>query len=114
MAAEAWHATIEALEEQDTFQVSDLPLIARYVQAILTASRARSATGGKLFAVGSMGQEIIHPGIKLARDCDQDADRYATRLLLTPEARVRAKVGVRDDDPDLGDLLADPPDEAPA
>ncbi len=92
-----WKDTIEHLRDQDTWQVSDVPALERYVRAMERARVARESLAGKdgrpvLTAVGSQGQLVQHPNVKTAREAERDANDYAQQLLLTPAARRRAQV----------------------
>jgi phage terminase small subunit len=49
--------------------------------------------------LGSTGNLVGHPAVKMAREAEADAHRYAVELLLTPASRARAKIG-RGDEPD--------------
>lgn len=88
-----WRKTIKHLEEQKTWQPSDMAALERYVRAL---SRARLAWSGiprnkdgslDLTARGSQGQLVQHPNVKTARESERDAHDYARDLLLTPKAR---------------------------
>lgn len=87
-----WRKTIKQLEEQNTWQASDMPTLERYIRATERACVAREGmvdADGKieLTCVGSKGQLVQHPNIKTAREAERDAHEYAKDLLLTPKAR---------------------------
>lgn len=91
-----WKETIEHLKGQDTWAVSDVPALERYIRAMERARVARESLvkDGRpvLTAVGSQGQLVQHPNVKTAREAERDANDYAQQLLLTPAARRRAQV----------------------
>jgi P27 family predicted phage terminase small subunit len=107
-----WRLTITQLEEQGTWQVSDLPALERYIRASERARLARNALprdrDGQVVmtAKGSQHQLVQHPNIKTCREAERDANDYAKELLLTPAARRRAQVegGADPDDPLAGAL----------
>jgi len=107
-----WRLTIEQLETQGTWQVSDVPALERYIRA---SERARQARDGLprdkdgrvvMTAKGSQHQLVQHPNIKTCREAERDANDYARELLLTPASRRRAQVeaGGDGDDPLAGAL----------
>jgi P27 family predicted phage terminase small subunit len=84
---------VKQLEEQKTWQASDMPALERYVRATERARMARAGLpkkrgGGVVLTVeGSKGQLVQHPNVKTAREAERDAHEYAKDLLLTPKAR---------------------------
>lgn len=87
-----WKKTRKFLEDQSTWEPSDVGTLERYVRAVEKARLAWEGVprvGGKLdmTAVGSQGQLVQHPNVKTARDAERDAQDYARDLLLTPKAR---------------------------
>lgn len=119
-----WRRTIKQLKELGFFEDADLPLIERYVLALEMARRQREKivelealegtwVGEELhlgaYTTGSTGQLVAHPAVKMARDAEADAQKYAEALLLTPASRARAHRGAKKteaDEPDLAALLA--------
>lgn len=107
-----WTWTIEVLEQQGTWQASDLPALERYIRASERARLARETLprdkDGRvvLTTKGSQHQLVQHPNIKTCREAERDANDYARELLLTPAARRRAQVeaGGGEDDPLAGAL----------
>ena len=107
-----WTWTIKVLEEQGTWQASDLPALERYIRASERARLARESLprdkDGRVLLTtkGSQYQLVPHPNIKTCREAERDANDYARELLLTPAARRRAQVeaGGDGDDP-LGAAL---------
>lgn len=96
-----WKKTIKHLEEQSTWQPSDVPALERYVRA---TERARLARDGLprddkgallLTAKGSQQQLVQHPNVKTAREAERDAHEYARDLLLTPKAREQHEIEKR-------------------
>jgi phage terminase small subunit len=69
----------------------------RYVVAVARArdARAELERHGSLTAVGSQGQPVPHPAVRIAREAERDAAEYARDLLLTPRARRAAGVAER-------------------
>src|SRR5690348_14975419 len=76
-----WRKTIAQLQEQGTFQESDLPAVERYCLALQRARVARQESGGELVSIGSKLQPVESPWVKIIRDAEQDAARYARDLL---------------------------------
>jgi len=89
-----WRRLIAALTEQGTWnEKTDLELLERYVRALEAAREARETLRGvPRFVEGSQGQLVPHPAVKMLRDAELDAERFAASLLLTPAARRRADV----------------------
>ena len=121
------------MQEQGTFRESDLPTVERYVVALMMSRRLRASLAGRvrreaageledgeeaLFSRGSTGQLVPHPAVKMAREAERDAQKFADALLLGPAARARAKLERLDDllggqgdgdvdDEELEDLITD-------
>jgi P27 family predicted phage terminase small subunit len=100
-AKKVWKKTQKQLEEQGTWQESDMATLERYVRAL---ERARLAWEGiprkkdgtlELTARGSQGQLVQHPNVKTARESERDAHDYARDLLLTPKAREQHRLAER-------------------
>jgi P27 family predicted phage terminase small subunit len=87
-----WRRVQRHLREQRTWQDTDAELLESYVRAIALARTARLTAAASPFVEGSKGQLVAHPGLKVAAEAERDAHRYATALLLTPEARKRHEV----------------------
>ncbi len=95
-----WKRTIEQATEQGTWAMVDLPLLERYVRAVEVArhARARITARAKVdpdrgyFTLGSQGQLVAHPDVKMAREAERDASDYADDLLLTSKARRRHNI----------------------
>lgn len=94
-----WRATIEQLEQQRTWAVSDLPLLERYVRAVQAERQAREdmaksedQLARRRLARGSTGQLVTHPLEAIRQKADADAHKYAEALLLSPAARKRTEV----------------------
>lgn len=76
------------LKEQNTYKHLDGATLARYVRAVFQAEAARAEMGeDPLVVLGSKEQEVAHPLLKVIREAEQDAHRFATDLLMTPAAR---------------------------
>ena len=101
-----WFAVQKHLRAQGTWSNTDAPLLESYVRSVLLARLARAAAGSEPFITGSRGQPVAHPGLKMARDAEADAHRYAGALLLTPEARKRHELAPDSDRDSLEQLLA--------
>ncbi len=87
-----WKDTIKFLEEQNTWEASDVKALERYVRAEQRARCAREElidSNGRLQLTthGSQGQLVQNPNVKTAREAERDAHEYAKELLLTPKAR---------------------------
>lgn len=89
------------LEEQGTWKAADVDLLGAYARALQTARQARARIAGRLkgegehaayFSLGSTRQLVSHPDVQLARQAEGDAERYAAALLLSPQARTRARL----------------------
>lgn len=76
------------LTEQGTWKDMDAPTLALLIRSWDRAERVREELGDTLTAEGSKEQVIAHPLLRVLRDAEQDAHRYATDLLLTPAARA--------------------------
>lgn len=89
-----YRRTREQLREQNTWKASDAPLLARYVYALQRAADARAELEriGQVTVEGSKGQTVAHPLVRIIREAEQDADKRADMLLLSPQARQRADV----------------------
>jgi len=87
-----WSSAQHQLKAQGTWQDSDAPLLESYVRAVCLSRTAREAAATEPFVEGSKGQLVAHPGLRVAAEAERDACRYATALLLTPEARKRHDV----------------------
>jgi P27 family predicted phage terminase small subunit len=86
-----YRKTRDQLREQNTWKDSDAPLLARYVYALQRAANARDQLEGLSVTVaGSKGQVVAHPLVRIIREAEQDADKRADMLLLSPAARQRA------------------------
>lgn len=87
-----WLRVQRQLRDQGTWQDTDAPLLESYTRAVALARSARLAAAEEPFVEGSKGQLVAHPGLKVAAEAERDACRFATALLLTPEARKRHDV----------------------
>lgn len=94
-ARNLWRKTRKQLQEQGTWQDSDVPALERYIRVLLMAKEAREQVDGKLVVRGSKEQDVAHPLLKVLRDAETDAHKYAEALLLTPAARKRAEIRPR-------------------
>jgi len=101
-----WSSAQHQLKAQGTWQDSDAPLLESYVRAVCLSRTAREFAAQEPFVEGSKGQLVAHPGLKVAAEAERDACRYATALLLTPEARQRHDVKAPDHEHDLPFLAA--------
>lgn len=96
-----WAEVKSFLESQKLWDPVFSEVLANYVRSILAAATARAEleeTGTT--TTGSQGQKVAHPTVKLRRDAELDALKYAQALLITPEAQQRHRG--EDDDPDEG------------
>ena len=59
---------------------------------VVAARGARAAAAAQPYVEGSSGQLVAHPGLRVADTAEAAATRYATALLLTPEARSRHSI----------------------
>lgn len=91
---ELWASAQRHLRAQETWQDADAPLLESYVRAVCLARTARAAAAEEPFVEGSKGQLVAHPGLRVAAEAERDACRYASALLLTPEARRRHEIRV--------------------
>jgi P27 family predicted phage terminase small subunit len=87
-----WKKTIKLLEDQGTWQPSDVQTLERYIRTTERGRLAREGLKGLdgsmvLTDTGSKGQLVQHPNVKTAREAERDAHEYAKDLLLTPKAR---------------------------
>lgn len=92
-----WKKSIKDLEEQETWEASDVPTLERYVRATERARLAREGLPRRngvivLTDEGSKGQLVQHPNVKTAREAERDAHEYAKDLLLTPKAREQHEI----------------------
>ena len=89
-----WTRVQHDLRRQGTWTKSDRDALERYVRAAARARHARVELDrhGSLTAVGSQGQPVPHPAVRIAREAERDAAEYARDLLLTPRARRAAGV----------------------
>jgi phage terminase small subunit len=101
-ARKVWRVARAQLLEQGTWKVADEQLLALYVRSLQTARLARARIQRRLkrdgeeaayFSTGSLKQLVSHPDVQLSRQAEGDAAGYAAALLLSPVARLRAKVG---------------------
>lgn len=96
-----WKKTQKQLEEQSTWQESDMPALERYVRSLYRARISwegipRKKDGSlELTARGSQGQLVQHPNVKTTREAERDAQDYARDLLLTPKAREQHQIEKR-------------------
>jgi P27 family predicted phage terminase small subunit len=93
-----WKKTQKQLEEQGTWQESDMGALERYVRALERARLARAGIPRKpdgtldMTARGSQNQLVQHPNVKTERESQRDAHDYARDLLLTPKARQQHEI----------------------
>ena len=89
-----WRRIRDDLRARSLWRDTDAGVLERYVRS---ESRARQAYAQitshdgslELTTVGSQGQLVEHPAIKIARAAELDCQKYAEALLLTPAARQR-------------------------
>ena len=103
---ELWASTQRHLRAQETFEDADAPLLESYVRAVCLSRTAREAAAEQPFVEGSKGQLVAHPGLRVAAEAERDACRYASALLLTPEARRRHEIKAPQEGGDLAFLAA--------
>lgn len=101
-----WRKTIQSLIDQGTWKESDLPLVERYVRSLEIGRYAAQERGSELTARGSQDQPVTHPLLKVQRDAEADAHRYAEALLLTPASRKRNGVKEGPSQDDLDSMLS--------
>jgi|SRR5215212_1245362 len=87
-----WQRVQGHLREQETWGDTDAELLEAYVRAVATFRAARRGSASEPFVDGSKGQLVAHPGLKVAAGAEGVAHRFASSLLLTPEARKRYEV----------------------
>lgn len=87
-----WRKTRKQLQAQGTWQDQDKTTLERYIRAEARARLAREERGERMTTLGSKGQEVAHPLLRVEREAEQDAQRYAEALLLPASARQRADV----------------------
>jgi hypothetical protein len=66
---------------------------------------ARETADQEPFIPGSKGQLIAHPGYKLSRDAERDAQVFAESPLLTPQMRKRHDITVGEGKGELANVL---------
>lgn len=98
-ARELWLSVQRHLRRQGTWEDADAPLLEAYVRCVTIARQARAEADREPFVEGSKGQPVAHPGLKVASEAERDACRYASALLLTPEARRRHDLAPTTDAP---------------
>jgi P27 family predicted phage terminase small subunit len=103
---ELWASTQRHLRAQETWQDADAPLLESYVRAVCLARTAREFAAQEPFVEGSKGQLVAHPGLRVAAEAERDACRYATALLLTPEARQRHEIKAPEEGGELAFLAS--------
>lgn len=89
-AKEFWRSTIGRLVEVgivDRVDTPTLEMLATQYGRWRQASRAVASEG--LFGVGSMGQVVEHPAVKIERDAHSLFLKTAEHFALTPVARTR-------------------------
>lgn len=84
-----WRESFRDLATEGTWRPSDRRTLERYVLAGQTARRARREAKGETTAIGSQGQPVQHPALKIATSAERDEHQLAEALGLTPEARRR-------------------------
>ena len=98
-----WNEVKAHLEAEDVWEPVFGEVLANYVRAVVLADEARkSVEESGPTTVGSQGQIVAHPNVKLRRDAELDVLKYAQALLITPEAHKRIAAVGEDDDEDLG------------
>lgn len=88
---EVWTVAQKQLRQQGTWTGrSDVPLLEAYCKNVVLARTLRAAVGAdQLQALGQGGAMLAAAKLKAAGDAEAAAFRYATALILTPEARKR-------------------------
>src|SRR4051812_12329026 len=89
-----WLATQRQCKRQGTWTDTDAVTLERYCRSVLLSRAASRAAQAEPFVKSVTGQLVPHPAVKVAREAATDAHRFATSLLLTPEARSRHNVTV--------------------
>jgi P27 family predicted phage terminase small subunit len=107
VAVALWNRVLRELQDQGTWQASDVGVLERYVRAVRRAAAARELVDREGFTTsGARGQLVAHPALRIARDAERDAHEYANALLLTPRARRLAGISETTAlDDELRDLL---------
>lgn len=104
-----WRLALEELVEQGTWRPVDAETLERLCLADRRAreARARLEQSGPT-TVGSMGQPVIAPDLRIAREAERDVLELSEALLLTPSARARAGVMVEPEPEDdrLTEIIA--------
>src|SRR4051794_23731526 len=93
-ARAVWAAAQRQLRLQGTWTKTDIPLLTFYVRNVRLAQRAREAADEYPLQRNSSGTMIAHVEYAVAEKAEAAALKYATSLLLTPEARKRHGVSV--------------------
>jgi P27 family predicted phage terminase small subunit len=84
-----WHRLQRQARRQGTWQLGDEEILESLVRNVIRAREAREAAKDQSYVRGGNGQLAPHPGLKVADQAEAAIHRYATALILTPEARSR-------------------------
>lgn len=99
-----WNEVKQHLEKSNLWQPVFGEILANYVRAVLLADEARGLVEDSgPTTIGSQGQVVAHPNVKLRRDAELDVLKYAEALLITPGSLSKVKgEGDGEDDEGLG------------
>jgi len=98
---DVWTTAQKQLRAQGTWTGrSDVPLLEAYCRNVVLARTLRDGVTRSQLETSSGGQLLAAGKLKAAQDAEAAAFRYATALILTPEARKRHNI-------DTGEKAAD-------
>lgn len=90
-AKKLWRATQKRLEADGRWDESLRPLVDAYALAEMQARKATTTAGKELTTVGSQGQLVEHPALKIARRARGEMQRTARELRLTQTSAGRSE-----------------------
>lgn len=94
--ADLWAECQQQLRDQETWVETDRHTLEEYVRAKFRSHAARGAIGDDMLIPGDRGKGMVaNPLVKVARDAELDAQKYADALILTPQLRRRHGVDGR-------------------
>ena len=106
-ARKLWASAQRQLRAQGSWSGdADAALLEAWVRAVILARSARAMADREPIVVGSRGQPVPHPGLRIAAEAELRAARFAGELLLSPKSRAAAGITTKVADDDLAKLLA--------